>query len=151
MVVPSKKGIYQKCLDFVEERIAHAQDALDAATESANNESKSTVGDKHETARAMAQLEQEKATKQLHEANEMKMSLSRFSAEASSSKVVLGSLVVTDKITFYIAIAVGKVEMDGVTVFVISPASPIGQKLMGVSAGEKVEFNGQKYFVKEVL
>lgn len=150
MPTPSKATLYQKCLTFVEQRIAHAQDALDSATESANNESKSTVGDKHETARAMAQLEQEKATKQLHEANEMKMALSRFNAETNTQKVALGSLVVTDKITFYIAIAVGKVEVEGVTVLVISPASPIGQKLIGVSAGEKVEFNGQVYQVKEV-
>ncbi len=147
----SKHAIYQKCLDFVEERIAHAQDALDAATDAANNENKSTVGDKHETGRAMAQLEQEKATKQLHEANEMKVALSKFNADGSSTKVALGSLVVTDKITFYIAIAVGKVEVDGTTVFVISPASPIGQKLMDLSVGDKVEFNGQVYRVREVL
>lgn len=151
MSTPLKELLHQKCIDYIRQRIQHAQEALDSATEAANNESKSTVGDKHETARAMAQLEQEKATRQLHEAKEMQMALSKLEAVKSAATVVLGSLVITDKLTFYIAIAAGKMEVNGTTVFVISPASPIGHNLLGLTAGGKMEFNGQTYLIKEVL
>lgn len=151
MSISTKNLLYQKCLDFVEQRIQHAQEAFDAATDAANNESKSTVGDKHETARAMAQLEQEKATKQINQAKEMQVALSKIDVAKTSERVVLGSLVITDKLTFFIAIAVGKVEVEGTSVFVISPASPIGQKLLGLSIGDTLEFNGQTYQIKQVI
>lgn len=145
-----KIKLYRQCLAFAEQRIANAQAALDSATEAGNSEDKSSAGDKHETGRAMAQIDQENARKQLHESRELKNALQRINAEHSSPKVIAGSMVVTDKNTFYVAVAVGKLEVDGASVFVLSPASPIGQKLLGLGAGEQMEFNGQVYKVKEV-
>ncbi len=150
MKQPDKKLIYQKCLAFVEQRISNAQAALDSATEAGNSEDKSSAGDKHETGRAMAQIDQENARKQLHEALELKNTLLKINPEINSPKVVAGSLVITDKNSFYIAVAAGKIEAESTTVFVLSPASPIGQKLLGLSAGEQMDFNGQVYKVKEV-
>jgi transcription elongation GreA/GreB family factor len=146
----NKKILYIKCLDFVEQRISHAQVALDLATEAGNNEDKSSAGDKHETGRAMAQIDQENARKQLHEAYELKNSLLRINPELNSTKAVAGSIVITDKNMFYIAVAAGKIEIDGTTVFVLSPISPIGQKLLRLSEGEQMEYNGQVYKIKEV-
>ena len=147
---PDKKSLYQLCLQFVEQRISHAQVALDSATEAGNSEDKSSAGDKHETGRAMAQIDQENARKQLHEARELKNALMKIIQDVSSAKVIAGSLVVTDKNSFYVAVAAGKMEVEGTTVFVLSPVSPIGQKLLGLSAGEQMEFNGQVYKIKEV-
>jgi hypothetical protein len=53
----------------VHQRIASAEEAIRMAQESANQEGKSSAGDKYETGRAMAQLEIEKASGQLAEAN----------------------------------------------------------------------------------
>ncbi len=145
-----KKKLYQQCLQFVEQRISHAQAALDSATEAGNSEDKSSAGDKHETGRAMAQIDQENARKQLHEARELKNALMKISPDVSSAKVIAGSLVVTDKNNFFVAVAAGKMEVEGTTVFVLSPVSPIGQKLLGLSASEQMEFNGQVYKIKEV-
>ncbi len=150
MKILNKKSLYQKCLDFVEQRISHAQVALDSATEAGNSEGKSSAGDKHETGRAMAQIDQENARKQLHEARELKNALLKINPELNSAKAIAGSIVVTDKNMFYIAVAVGKIEIDRTIVFVLSPASPIGQKLLGLTAGEQMEFNGQVYKIKEV-
>lgn len=151
MGLANKKRLYQLCVAFAEKRIANAQAALDSATEAANSEGKSSAGDKHETGRAMAQIDQENVRKQLHEARELKNALLKINPELHSAKAIAGSIVVTDKNTFYIAVAAGKIEIDGTTIFVLSPASPIGQKLLGLTAGEQMEFNGQVYKVKEVL
>lgn len=150
MSLVNKVSLYKQCVLFVGQRIANAQAALDSATEAGNSEDKSSAGDKHETGRAMAQIDQENARKQLHEAHELKNALLKINPELHSAKAIAGSIVVTDKNTFYIAVAAGKIEIDGSTVFALSPASPIGQKLLGLSAGEQMEFNGQVYKIKEV-
>lgn len=60
--------VFQALERKVEERIQHLQLALDDAMQATADDSKSTAGDKHETSRAMAHLEQEKLGSQFSEA-----------------------------------------------------------------------------------
>ena len=63
-----KRKLYQHCINFVDKRIAAAKETIAMAQESANEDTKSSAGDKYETGRAMAQLEIEKTAGQLEEA-----------------------------------------------------------------------------------
>ena len=65
---------------YVHERIAATQEAIYTAQLSANEETKSSAGDKYETGRAMAQLEIEKNTAQLAEALKLKQMLKQISS-----------------------------------------------------------------------
>ncbi|MCU0369347.1 MAG: 3-oxoacyl-ACP synthase, partial [Cyclobacteriaceae bacterium] len=67
-----KQCLFQYCTEFVNRRIENARLASESAQDSANMEEKSSAGDKYETGRAMAQLENEKALQQLAEANKLK-------------------------------------------------------------------------------
>ena len=61
-----KKQVFDHCWDTVlkqEKSLLNRQQLL---RESLESEQKSSAGDKHETGRAMVQLEQEKLGKQLH-------------------------------------------------------------------------------------
>ena len=62
----------QDVIDYIknqlEERMQAAWGAMQAAQASANEESKSSAGDKHETALSMMHIEQEKLTNKLKEA-----------------------------------------------------------------------------------
>jgi len=70
--VPSvKKQLYSLCLAYIDERIQVANQAIQFAQDSANDETKSTAGDKYETGRAMAQLEIEKINAQLNESKKL--------------------------------------------------------------------------------
>ena len=62
-----KRQLYSQCVDFVEERLSNIQNQIRAIQESLTSETKSSAGDKHETGRAMLQLEREKAGQQLAE------------------------------------------------------------------------------------
>lgn len=146
-----KKKLYQKCLDFVNARIDNIQQANAYASESANDETKSSAGDKHETGRAMAQLEQEKNSKQLGEALELKRQLDKINPEQHSEKITAGSLVLTNKGNFYIAISAGKLLVDETTCYAVSPASPIAVGLLGLKKGREYNFNGVKYMIVDVL
>jgi transcription elongation GreA/GreB family factor len=121
--------------------------SINAIEEAIQNETKSTAGDKHETSRAMMQLEREKLGNQLKELSSQKTELERIDISLFSEKVVKGSLVKTDKGSFFIAIALGKTDTG---VYVISPQSPLGNKLMGLKQNDKAEINGTTYLIKEI-
>lgn len=146
-----KSQLYAKCAEYIALRMSIVQAAIDAASESGNDETKSSAGDKHETGRAMMQLEQEKNGKQLHEVQELQRLLNKIDPSHHVNKISLGSLVYTDKCNFYISISAGKLVVDSNVYLAISPVSPIAMKLMGLSAGGKMEFNGVKYIVMTVV
>ena len=145
-----KKALYQKCEEYVNERLANIRAAISSAQESANDDSKSSAGDKHETGRAMAQLEQEKLSGQLAENQKLQQALSTLHPERTSAFISPGSLVITDKGNYYISISAGKLVLDGETYFAVSAASPIGKELIA-SQGKNFSFNGLNYSVKKVL
>ena len=59
-----KQKIHTHCLHLLDNKIAELQKILRSLGESAANDTKSSAGDKHETARAMIHIEQETITKQ---------------------------------------------------------------------------------------
>jgi transcription elongation GreA/GreB family factor len=137
--------LYNKCVEFADQRILNIQDALANASESGNDETKSSAGDKHETGRAMMQLEQENNSAQLIEALELKMNISKIDPNQQSSTIKPGSLVITNKGVFYISISAGKIQLGDVLYYAVSPVSPIASKLKGMSANQEIDFNGQLF------
>ena len=121
------------------------------AKESANDDSKSSAGDKHETGRAMAQLEQEKSGYQLKEAQELKNNLEKININTVSKSVQLGSIVITDKGNFFVSIPVGKLIVDSQTYYAISLSSPIGVKVKNLTKKDAFEMNNIVYKILEIL
>lgn len=150
--LPSIKiALHQRCVLLAEERIASLQHILKEAQQAANNETKSSAGDKHETGRAMAQLETEKLTAQLSEALNIKQNLTQINPTNTNNTVVLGSVVYTNKGNFYIAASIGKVSIENEVFFAISPASPIGKLLLTKKEKEIFSLNGNEYTVLDIL
>ena len=150
MTDQTKKDLYAYCLEYVNQRITNAKTAVESAQASANAETKSTAGDKHDTARAMMQLEAENNAKQLDAANKLMRTLSGIDPDKKSLTVESGSLVITSAGNFYVAIGAGKIEMDGTIYFAAAPSSPLIQALHGLKAGEKTQFNGRNFEVLEI-
>lgn len=146
-----KIQLHQQCILLVNKKISELESLLQDAQESANNETKSSAGDKHETARAMAQLETEKLSAQLNDALKLKDLLHQINPEKTSDKVELGSLVKTNNGIFYIAVSLGKLSIKGNEVFVISPIAPIGKLLLTKKEKESFSFNGVKYFLEQIV
>lgn len=126
---------------LLEAKIASLRNALHELSEGAANEGKSSAGDKHETARAMAQLEQEKLGKQLQDAEQQKMILEKNN----------GTLLKTNRGYLFVCIALGKLSVDTIPVMAISPQSPLGAKLAGKKAGDSVSMNGTDYLIEEIF
>lgn len=146
-----KKELFDRCLDLVGQRIVNASQAMQAAQEAANAEEKSSAGDKYETGRAMAQLERDKAARQLNEAIILKNTLDSIKLNSSSGLVAAGTLVTTDLNHFFIAVSLGKLSAANHDFFVIAPSTPIGRMLMGLRVGNQFTFNSQVHTIREIL
>lgn len=121
---------------------------LESLKESAASDTKSSMGDKYETSREMINLEKGKLTGQLSEAMEMHTILNSFDLSNPAKRIELGTLVYTDIAKYYIAVALGPVEIDSEKVFVISPGSPLGRQLLNKQLGDRVNVGSS---VQEIL
>lgn len=146
-----KQKLYEACARHLHDRIAELTASLRSIQESANEETKSSSGDKYETGRAMAHLEIEKLQTQLAEANRMKADLTRVPLNDNSSTIKAGSLVFTSRGNFFIAIHAGEHTLDGTHFFVVSPASPIAQKMLGLKAGDEFTLNNRAFSIVQTL
>ncbi|MEO1011932.1 MAG: 3-oxoacyl-ACP synthase [Bacteroidota bacterium] len=132
----AKKELYDFCVVFATDRLARLNAQIAGIGNALAAETKSSAGDKHETGRAMLQLEREKLGKQLLEAERMLLTVQRIPLSTSADRVVPGSLVQTDNQFYYIAISAGKYEVCGQIFFCVSPGTPVAQKLLGRMVGE---------------
>jgi hypothetical protein len=145
-----KQIIYQHFLQQVNEKIFMLQNILADLKESSSNETKSTAGDKHETALAMLQMEQKNIGGQLQEALLQKHGLEKINTDTISDSIINGSLVKTNRGYFFISIALGKAVVEEKEVMAISSQSPLGHKMMGLKAGSTVEINNFQYGIDGV-
>lgn len=139
-----KQELHTYCLLQIEKQIKSIEQTLQSITESRNNETKSSAGDKYETGRAMMQMEEEKAKGQLMQAFQVQKELQQIDPLKKSNQVEIGSLVQTNKGTYFISIGMGKIKLDNGLFYAISVQSPIGNKLLGKTVGNSIEFNGTK-------
>lgn len=138
-----KEQLLKACWDAVNEKQRTIEAIINSHKYSLNSETKSSAGDKHETGRAMLQLEMEKASQQLAAVHSMKTTLERLNLQKHSDRAALGSLVLTDKLNYFLAISIGKVVVDSTDYFVVSTSSPLGKQLLGIEKGETIPLNNQ--------
>lgn len=145
----------EQLIDYCESEIQNKRKVLESlitdAQQSANSETKSTAGDKHDTARAMAHLEQEKNSQQLKVLKDQERAVAELKKVIESSKASFGSLVKTNKGAYFIGLGLGKLEVNNQIVFSISPISPIALKINGLRKGEKFEFNGNEFIIETIV
>ncbi len=145
-----KTSIHEHCLNLVQQKITEAESAIREAQNAANEETKSSAGDKYETGRAMMHLEQEKFSSQRAAARQLKKVLDQIDPNRPLSQVSLGSFVQTNRGWFYVAVGLGQIEIKGCSCFVISPAAPLAKAIWGRQAGEIATFQKQNIQIMEV-
>ena len=145
-----KQKIYKHYLQTINDKIAGLQKVLTDLKESGANETKSTAGDKHETALAMLQIEQANVRGQLKEVQQQQATLEKINPELSPASIVPGSLVKTNNGYLFLSIAGGKAIIDGNTVMALSPQSPLGQQLLLTNKGGTVTINTMTYTIESI-
>ena len=146
-----KEHIHSIVTKEVNSRISQLSLMLTDALDANSNETKSSAGDKHETGRAMAHLEQEKIAGQLSEMNKLAEILHRIDATQKHTKIQLGSLVKTTIGVFYISVGIGAIEIENTTIFCMTVAAPLGRELLGKIVGDEINWQGKKILIANVI
>jgi hypothetical protein len=145
-----KTILHNYCLEITQEKINRIDTLLKSNQNALDTATKSSAGDKHETARAMIHLDQENNSMQMLEAQKTHRILSQITIEKHSN-IKMGSLVKTDKALFYISAGLGKQKINDTKFFAVSPISPLAQKLMGLTENAIVNFNGVIYTILRIV
>jgi len=140
-----KRAVHAQCLIILAERIKYAEAGVEEAREAGRSDTKSSAGDKHETGRAMAQLEMEKQQTALGNLQDLARTLHGIDPDRRHLHFAKGALVQMEQGLFYVAAALGKIRVEETDVMVISPGSPLLAALIPMNIGEVREFKGARY------
>jgi len=146
-----KKQLLEACMSSFQLRLKRIQKTIGDISLSLSSETKSTAGDKHETGRAMLQLEREKAGEQLREIEKQLVLLNRIETQLPSQRVALGSFVITENASYFIAVSLGVLKLENEEVYAVSPESPIGKALIGRTVGEVLQFRDTPIKIIKIL
>lgn len=144
------ESLYAHCQKYIEAKRLLLEEQKKVLQGALMSESKSSAGDKHETGRAMVQLEREKLGNQIAELEQNQQKLNTLKNHKTTTSVSLGSVVLTDKENYYISIATNFCEIDAKKYYCISAQSPIGKLLIGKKVNDKIEFNKRLSTILEI-
>ncbi|QNM84984.1 GreA/GreB family elongation factor [Polaribacter pectinis] len=140
-----KEELFKQCEAFVDKRLQNVEEVISSNQKALQSETKSSAGDKHETGRAMLQLEMEKAGQQLAGISQMKEILNRIDVSnpeiSGLKKAHLGSIIFTEKANYFLSISAGNLTVGSKGFFAISVSSPIGKLLLGKQENDEFVFN----------
>ncbi|KAA6434011.1 transcription elongation factor [Dyadobacter flavalbus] len=125
---------------LLEERMMVAWNAMQAAQDSANDQGKSSMGDKYETSRSMGQLDRNMHARQYEQVRQERLLLEKIGESETSQRSSVGSLLETSAGWFFIAVSLGAVKIEDETVIAVSSSSPVGASLLGKEAGSPFDF-----------
>lgn len=143
-----KPQLLEVCFTYVNKRIANYKDEIETIKDSIENNDKGDGEDDSGNGKLYNDLE--KNSQYLTDARRMLDTLNLMSANTIHQHVVLGSLVKTDSSNFYLAVSIGKVEIENDTYFILSKSSPIGELLMNKTVGDSITFNSTTYKIMDI-
>lgn len=146
----TKQKLLEKCNEYVDKRINDYKNEIQMIKDSiASNDQKNSEDDDSGNGKLFNDLE--KNMEFLNDATKTKDHLKLIKTNIDSTDVILGSIVKTNIMNFYISTSIGKLEVDDETYFAISLNSPIGQLLKNKTTKDTFEFNQKKYQINEII
>jgi transcription elongation GreA/GreB family factor len=138
-------------IEVLEKRIEASSSAMSAAQAAANDEGRSSVGDKHQTGRAMAHIDVEIHARQLDTAQKDLAFIQKVDVSVLNDKIDLGTFAETSEGKYFFLSGLGVNDFNNEKIFYLSISSPVGKMLKGKGAGEKITFNEKDVHVLNVF
>lgn len=145
------QALYNLCLEQLISKIEDAKNQIEEIRESANDETKSSAGDKYETGREMMQQEINKASSRFFELQKMKAALDMITLPEQTKLVCQGNIVITNNGNYFLAVGLGALIYDKVLYHAISCAAPLAQKLFGLEKGASFALNSKTFFIEQII
>ena len=148
--MPDKK----KILDSLSSKLAAQYEELLAdiksVQESVNSEVKSSAGDKHETGRAMGQIEVERMSGLLRNLENDLRLLKGIDPEHRLKSADLGAVILLEDKSLFISVGAGRFIACGKEYIAISAQSPIATQIRGKLAGDMLTMAGVELAIKDI-
>jgi len=145
-----KEQVKSACQELLKHRIDSLIADEKSAKASAESDTKSSAGDKHETAREMVQQEREMIGRRISEAEKQMADLIKIIETDSSNVIQAGSLIYSTLGWMYLSISLGSVMIEDLKVNIVSMDSPVGKLLKGKKVGDAIELNGKHITIESV-
>lgn len=145
-----KEQLLELCNRHVNKRIKDYKNEIDLIKESIESNDK-VSNDPDDSGNSKLHEDLEKNLGYLNDAFKSKEALSLIRPNATNTTIVLGSIVITDSLNFFISTSVGKLDVNGDIYFAISLLSPIGQLLKSKTSGDSFNFNQTYYTIIKIL
>ena len=146
-----KIQLKEYCRQMILERMNSIRSIMNKSQESANEETKSSAGDKYETSRAMGHLEKDMYARQLAETGKLMASLMSIDCSLGFNSVSPGCIVRFEKISYFILAGIGKIDFNGEQIYVISPNAPVAKSLLGKKKDDIVSINNGLHKIEEIF
>ena len=141
-----KEVVYKELLSRIKERFENLNYLIKSAKESRDNDSKSSVGDKHETSRAKTQTDIDNYYRQLVNLQSQINILKNIDLSIKYTKISQGAFIETNHGYFFISIGFGKLIIENKKIFAISIISPIGMAMKDKLVSQHFYFKDSAYF-----
>jgi hypothetical protein len=145
-----KNKLKQTCKSLIEQRMQATNAAIRHAQEAANNEEKSSAGDKYETSRAMSHLEKDMHSKQLAEIVKELAILHAINVNKICKAGEPGAFLQCGSVSFFIVAGMGKQCIDEQQVYFLSPNAPLAKQLYNKKPGDAFIFNHVEMKIEDV-
>lgn len=144
-----KNSLLDACIEKQQKMVQTAREAMTSIQESALSERSNE--EMTDSFTAQCQNEQSMYARRMHEATGVLTILERVKGVKKVSGIGFGSLVITDKMNFFVAASMGDFDLDGNKYFIISTQTPIYEAMEGKETGDSFSFRGRTYKIKGVL
>ena len=132
-----KDLLFNHCENHINTKLKNYLKIDQELFKSLNEETKSSAGDKHETTRAMIQIEREKNSKRIKEIENSKKQLIVIkSVQLDNLKVSPGSIIFTSNNNYFISISSEIYSSDNNKIYCVSTNTPIAKSYLGKKIGD---------------
>lgn len=147
-----KDLLFNHCENHINTKLKNYLKIDQELFKSLNEETKSSAGDKHETTRAMIQIEREKNSKRIKEIENLKKQLIIIkSVQSDNSKVSPGSIILTSTNNYFISISSEIFSNDTSKFYCVSINTPIAKAYLGKMIGDIVTFNNIDSKIEKII
>lgn len=144
-----KEQLLAKCVEQQMQSIDDLQKEMDEAQRMSNDYGQPK--DRYDAFRTKLLRQKDMYAQQQAKAILVLNTLKKISLKEELKKVEFGAVVIMNKQNLLVAAGLGKIELNGIDYFAISPQVPIFKVLAGKKIGDEIIFNANKFIISDIF
>lgn len=146
---PLKQQLLDECKNIQKKAIDSSKTAMDETQQALNEYGPNK--DRYDSFRDQLIGKRDMFASQYQKALTECSILKKINPNKINERVEFGAVVMTPNSNFFVSISSGKIMLDGVTYYAISPAVPLFKAMEGLKKGDTFEFKEQKQTIDDLF